>query len=61
MTMKLKYFYFRELEELAVIDDSMKTSKPVVVIEDVNHMHFASGTPSQYIADYDILSPMPEV
>ncbi|XP_068245706.1 uncharacterized protein [Palaemon carinicauda] len=49
---------FVELEALLEDTPESKYEKPVIVLEDVNHMHFASGDPPSLVAKEDILSPM---
>ncbi|CAL4059471.1 unnamed protein product, partial [Meganyctiphanes norvegica] len=50
--------YFNELESLIPVNAERIYVNPVVVLEDVNHMHVASGEPTPTVAKYDIPSPM---
>ncbi|XP_069977884.1 uncharacterized protein [Penaeus vannamei] len=49
---------FEELEDTLEENPANVYIKPVVVLEDVNHMHFASGEPPAAVVNMDILSPM---
>ncbi|XP_047500222.1 uncharacterized protein LOC125046485 [Penaeus chinensis] len=49
---------FDELEDTLEENPANVYTKPVVVLEDVNHMHFGSGEPPAAVAAMDILSPM---
>lgn len=49
---------FGELEALTEETSESIYEKPVIVLEDVNHMHFASGDPPPLVDKEDILSPM---
>lgn len=51
----------RELEDTLEENPANVYTKPVVVLEDVNHMHFASGEPPAAVVNMDILSPMSQV
>ncbi|CAL4059473.1 unnamed protein product, partial [Meganyctiphanes norvegica] len=50
--------YFKELEALIPENAERIFVNPIVVLEDVNHMHVASGEPTPTVKQYDIPSPM---
>ncbi|KAK7076308.1 hypothetical protein SK128_001032 [Halocaridina rubra] len=51
---------FKELLDSLAESPENKYEKAVIVLEDINHMHFASGDPPSLVAEDDILSPLPE-
>ncbi|CAL4059472.1 unnamed protein product [Meganyctiphanes norvegica] len=50
--------YFKKLEALIPENAERIFVNPIVVLEDVNHMHVASGEPTPTVKQYDIPSPM---
>lgn len=50
-----------ELEDTLEENPANVYTKPVVILEDVNHMHFGSGEPPAAVVAKDILSPMSQV
>ena len=54
-------YIFRALEEQVAEDPNMMIKRPIIILTDVNHMHFASGAPPVAVIEGDLLSPLPEV
>lgn len=65
MTLTKSLFTFlppcSELEDTLEENPANVYTKPVVILEDVNHMHFGSGEPPAAVVAKDILSPMSQV
>ncbi|CAL4065580.1 unnamed protein product [Meganyctiphanes norvegica] len=49
---------YKRLESSLWLQPDNMFTRPVIVLEDVNHQHFSSGTPSSIMLDRDILSPI---
>ena len=59
LTNNVTLHVLRRQEEIeASGDTSFITEKPIVIAEDVNHAHYATGDMPDAVMEYDILSPL---